>query len=56
MSYYIPIVGFYNYSKSFKPNGVIYGAKNVLFAFWMACYHGSLIGAPLGLILSQILN
>ena len=56
MSYYIPIVGFYKYTKSFDYTGRVYGLKNVLFAFWMACYHGTLTGAPLGLILSKILN
>jgi hypothetical protein len=57
MKYYIPIIGMYNYLKTFEPNGRIYGAKNVLFAFWMSFYHGGLwLGAPIGLLLSLILN
>ena len=57
MSYYTPIIGIYHYSKTFEPNGRIYGTKNVLFAFWMAFYHGGIcLGAPFGLLLSLILK
>jgi hypothetical protein len=56
MKYYIPFLGILNYSKTFDSYGKKYGGKECLFAFFMAFYHGTLIGAPLGLILSQILN
>ncbi len=57
ISYYTPIIGIYHYSKTFGPNGRIDGSKNVLFAFWMAFYHGGIcLGAPFGLLLSLILK
>lgn len=55
--FYIPFLGMKYYLETFEPTGRIYGAKNVLFAFWMAFYHGGLcLGAPIGLLMSLILN
>lgn len=41
-NYYLPFLGIFYYLESFGSNGRIYGTKKVLFAFFLAFYHGSL--------------
>jgi hypothetical protein len=55
--FYIPVLGIKYYLDTFGPSGRKDGGKAVLFAFWMAFYHGGLcLGAPIGLLTSLILN
>jgi hypothetical protein len=41
--YGLPFIGIFYYLQSFGSDGRIYGAKKVLYAFFMAFYHGALI-------------
>jgi formate-dependent nitrite reductase membrane component NrfD len=56
MGYYIPIIAIFKYLKSFGPSGVKNGLNESLFGFWMAFYHATWIGVPVGLLLSLIIN
>jgi hypothetical protein len=56
MRYYIPFIGIVHYLNTFDSYGYKYGVKECLFGFFMAFYHATWVGIPIGLILSQILN
>ena len=56
MKYYIPFIGIFYYVKTLKTYGEYYELRDALFVVFMAFYHGTLSGVPVGLILSKILN
>lgn len=54
--FYIPVLGIKYYLDTFGPSGRKDGGKAVLFAFWMAFYHGAMLAAILMPIVFQFIN
>jgi hypothetical protein len=54
--FYIPVLGIKYYLDTFGPTKRIDGTKNVLFAFWMAFYHGTMLAAILMPIVFHFIN
>jgi len=54
--FYIPVLGIKYYLDTFGPTGTKNGGKEVLFAFWMAFYHGAMLAAILIPIVFQFIN
>ena len=54
--FYIPVLGIKYYLDTFGPTKRKDGGKEVLFAFWMAFYHGAMLALILMPIVFQFIN